>query len=271
MGLSIGEIPLAGQSVDGLPDLFITHWIAEENAFYHSQLMDDGLLEYRDKTRDLRLGENSLDRVGWGCGIADFDLDGRFDLVVANGSTLENPRDVAHLLPQELLLLWNDGKAFWNVAADAGPEVVAPRTARGLAVADYDGDGDPDFAVSVNRGPLLLFRNDAPRVGQALRVRLCGPAAACWGAKVQVERQGRTLRQWFGADVSFLSAHAPELIFGMGDATEVERVHVRWADGAETELRHVGPGVLEAQHPDATGPAADRRGASREHEVPPPT
>lgn len=250
MGLSVGEIGHMSEASDGLPDLFITHWLAEENAFYKSQIMPDGLLEYRDKTRQFRLGEVSLDQVGWGCGLVDIDLDGRVDLMVANGSTLERPDDPSQLNAEPLYLFWNDGQRFREVAAAAGDAFVKPYSARGLAIADFDGDGDADFAISVNRGPPRLFRNETPTGNRSLKVRLRGRAAARFGARVEVTVAGKSQTQWWGADVSYLSMHAAELIFGLGDASVADRVDVKWADGTTSSISQVPAGIAEVAHGD---------------------
>jgi len=251
MGLSVGEIGNLGGGPDGLPDLFITHWIAEENAFYQSKIMPDGFLEYRDKTRQFRLGEISIDNVGWGCALADLDLDGRADIIVANGSTLERTNDVTQLTPQPLFLFWNDGHAFRNVASTAGDAFRRLYNARGLAVADFDGDGDPDLAFSVNRGAPVLLRNDTSLGYHALRIRLRGRPAACFGARVEVMVAGRAQYQWWAADVTYLGVHAPELIFGLGAHAAADSVRVRWADGTESARSQVPAGVTEIEADDA--------------------
>lgn len=242
MGLSVGEIGATSGTPDGLPDMFITHWVAQENALYESHTTGRGVLEFRDRTRRLRLGEISIERVGWGCVLADLDLDGRVDLAVANGSTLESKATRTRLRAEPLFLFWSDGTNFVEVAAGAGPACAALYTARGLAAADYDGDGDVDLAISVNRGRPLLLRNDTPRVNQALAVRLDGPAAALFGARVEVVTEARTQTQWYGADVSYLSMHAPELIFGLGTETTVAELNVTWADGRTTQRRGLASG-----------------------------
>ncbi len=246
MGLSVVETgDMTGVS-DGLPDLFYTNWLAQENALYQSLRMPSGDIEYRDRSRNVKLAEDSLDMVGWGCGFADLDLDGRQDLVVANGNTLEQPPDRTQLIPQRMFVYWSDGKTFRNLAAEAGQATAAPWCARGLAVADYDDDGLADVAVSVNRGNPLLLHNETSTQNRGLKVRLRGPSAACFGAKVEVTVGTQRQFRWWGADVSYLSGHAPELIFGLGENRQADRVQVTWADGRVTELTGVPAGTVRA-------------------------
>jgi len=252
MGLSIAEMGMMGGKPDGLPDLFITHWVAQENALYVSMTSPGGALEYRDKTRRLRLGEISLDRVGWGSALVDLDRDGRLDLAVGNGSTLEVKGDPTRLVAEPIFLLWNTGTAFADIAAAAGDALHKAYGARGLAAADYDGDGDVDLAVSINRGAPLLLRNDTVTTNRGLAVRLDAPAARAFGARVRVTvagRDGPPDIRWWGADVSWCSGHAPEMIFGLGTATEA-RVEVTWTDGRHTVLEHATAGRVHLAYPE---------------------
>lgn len=252
MGLSVTD--LDGSETggpDGLPDLFVSHWVAQENALYQAVRGAGGRLEYRDRSRNRRLAEVSIERVGWGSVFADLDLDGRSDLVVVNGSTLERPGQAEHLTPETMFLFWNEGDRFHDLAPQAGEATARPHNARGLAAADYDLDGDVDLAVSVNRGPPLLLRNDTPREHHGLAVRLEAPAAALHGARVEVETSvGRQVR-WLGCDASFLSGHEPALLFGLGSEDIARSVTVTWADGTTSRLESVTAGSLVVAHPRA--------------------
>lgn len=231
MGLSIVETGGMTGVADGLPDLFYTNWLAQENALYQSQRMPGGEIEYRDRARHVKVAEDSLEMVGWGCGFVDLDLDGRQDLLVVNGNTLEQPPERKDLIPQPMFVYWNAGTTFRNLAPQAGDASAATWCARGLALADYDDDGLADVAINVNRGPVLLLRNETVTKNHALKVRLRGPAAACCGAKVEVVVGAQPQFRWWGTDVSYLSGHAPELLFGLGEHSRADRVQVTWSDG----------------------------------------
>ena len=235
MGLSVAETGAMNGQYDGLPDLFITHWVAQENALYQSLRLDEEVIEYRDKIREFRLGEISLNVVGWGCGIGDLELDGRADLLVANGSTLEDRDDTSRLIAEPVFVFWNDGMQFQEIASRTCDALGKPYVARGLAIADFNDDGWPDLALSINREEPLLLLNQTSLPHQFLKIRLQAPAAVCFGAKVEVIVGGQPQVQWWGADVSLLSQHAPELIFGLGRSKQADSLRVTWADGKVTE------------------------------------
>ncbi|MBI4520175.1 MAG: CRTAC1 family protein [Gemmatimonadetes bacterium] len=244
MGLSVAEIGEMAGAPDGLPDLFITHWVAQENALYQS-LVTGGGLEYRDKSRQFDLGEISTDTVGWGSAFVDLDLDGRIDIAVANGSTLEEKDDPLTLIAEPMFLFWNDGAKFHDVAPKAADVLARRHSVRGLAAADFDGDGDVDLAAGVNRGAPLLLRNETQTGNRFLAVRLAASDAVRRGARVELEADGRRQYRWWGADVSFLSDHAPELVFGLGAASKVDRLSVDWSDGTTTVVVDIPAGRVE--------------------------
>ncbi len=120
----------------------------------------------------------------------------------------------------------------------AGSPTSGPLNARGSAVADYDDDGDLDVAVAVVGGPLLLLENRGEG-GRWLEVELERFAP---GARVSVELAGRRrLVREAQAGSSYLSSEEPRLHFGLGEATSVEAVEVRWPGGATTRLDDVEP------------------------------
>jgi hypothetical protein len=252
MGLSLGEIGQMDDAADGLPDLFITHWIAQENALYLSQSDVPGEILYLDKTRQFRLGAVSTNRVGWGSVLADFDLDGRDDIAVANGNTLEEKGDGRKLKPQLPFVFWNAGKYFWDVAPVAGPATAAAHSARGLAAADFDNDGDVDLALSVNRGSVLLLRNETKTENRSFKVRLNGAPAVCFGARIELAIGDTKQIRWWGSDVSFLSMHAQEMVFGIGTSDQVDRLTVRWVDGTETTRDDIADRQVVVSHSGAT-------------------
>jgi hypothetical protein len=175
----------------------------------------------------------------WGSSFFDYDSDGDLDLVVTNGYA-SDPRFDGD--PTRLWQNRGDG-TFREVGAQA--RVAAPGAdGRGLAVLDYDADGDLDLFVVRWANTPLLFRNEGTAGAGYLRLRLKGraPNTAALGARVRLTpatgapEQLRELR----AGSNFLGQDEPVLHFGLGPGTEpVARVQIRWPDGTEQTLTDV--------------------------------
>lgn len=222
---------------DGDVDFFVTHWIAQENGLYANHL-EFGLdsVMFADVAEMMGLGYTALEYVGWGTEFIDYDNDGYKDLFVANGHTLENPQDRAHLVPQRMQLFWRRGEEGFFDATDAAGEVFQkPLVGRGAAAADYDGDGDIDVAVVENGGALLLLRNGGSAENQWIEIALAQPGENRFalGARVQVTAGGGRQTHVVGSSPSYLSHNDLTVHFGLGAAEDVEAVTVRWPDGVE--------------------------------------
>jgi Flp pilus assembly protein TadD len=257
MGLAIGD-----WNGDGDRDIFITHWIAQENALFDSQERGAGGApgghRFLDVADQVGLGQIALDFVGWGTTFLDYDNDGRPDLFVANGSTFQREDDPSRLVPMRNQLFWNAGadRGFFEAGASGGEAFAVENVGRGAAVADYDGDGDEDVVVTVNGGAARLLRNEGGSAQGWMRVvlrseprRLAGGSAKTGrgafttptfanGAVVTVVAGGSMQTQEIGSQPSYLSQMpAGEAHFGLGAARAVERLEIAWPDGRKDVFR----------------------------------
>ena len=231
MGIAVGDA-----DGDGAPDLFVTHWIAEANALYRNRVLEKpGKLDFEDVAEKFGLGEISTDDIAWGTAFLDVDGDGWPDLVVANGSTFEDPADRRRLVPMPMRLFRNlgAGKGFVDVAPSSGDVWKTPRVHRGLAIADVDGDLREEIAVVVHGGSLLLLKAEGGAAAHRVGFRCEGTRSnrSGYGTRLIVEAGGRTQVREIGAGSSYLSQNAPEAIFGLGSAARVDRLTVRWPSG----------------------------------------
>jgi hypothetical protein len=241
MGLAVGD-----WNGDGDQDIYITHWIAQENALYDNLLAENQAagqraapLRFVDAADRYGLGQSTLDYVGWGTAFVDFDRDGRPDLLSINGSTFEREDNRTLLVPMRSQLFWNGGpqEGFYEVGTASGPAFGGEHVGRGLAVADYDLDGDPDALVVVNGGKALLWRNEGSPGRHWFGVGLRGLA---FGARVRLVAGGKAQCRQVGASSSYLSQHAAgEELFGLGSAAQVDTLQVVWLSGKVQTLTHL--------------------------------
>ena len=179
--------------------------------------------------------------MSWGTALADLDSDGDLDLVIANGHIYpqvdEHPEFGMHYEQQNQLLENRGDGTFRDVTDSAGPGFALLRSSRGLAVGDYDDDGDLDLLFThLDQLPTLL-RNESAQ-GHRLTVILPsspgdGPEI---GARVTVQAGTRTLLRDLASGGSYLSSHDPRLHFGLGDAARVDRLVVDWPDGRQSVM-----------------------------------
>ena len=224
MGVDVGDL-----DGDGRLDLVYTNFRQEGT---RALLNLDGRT-YQDVSNASRIAPQTIRFVGWGLVVADFDDDGRPDLFQANGHVFPNTPDADYAQPP--LLLRNAGTGvFEPVTAAWGPGLDALRSGRSVAAGDLDGDGDLDLVMTTMDGPLRVLINEGRRTRSSATVRLAGrsPNREALGARVELYAGGRTQVGVVRRGGGFMSASDPALHFGLGEATAVDRIVVRWPDGS---------------------------------------
>jgi enediyne biosynthesis protein E4 len=202
---------------------------------------------FQDVARTAGVGAPSLNRLGFGCVFADFDLDGLMDLVIANGHIDETVRNIRGNVgyAQAPLLFLNRGNASFREGATlAGKEFSQPRVGRGLAVADFDGDGDVDLLMTTNNGPAVLFRNDQTAGNRSIRFRLIGTASNrdAIGAVVRLFHAGTMQSRMVKGGSSYLSQSELPVTFGAGRRDTIDRVTIAWPNGRVEEFAKLATG-----------------------------
>jgi hypothetical protein len=229
---------------DGVPDLVITNF----NDQYHSLFFGSATFPYEEGTVASHLAQFSKADVGWGTKFLDYDNDGNLDLIMANGhinQSIESIRgDVKYLQPP--LLLHNDGKAvFRNVRQEAGPAFNSSYVARGLAIGDFDNDGDSDVVITrLNATPLLLRNNvgqDSGWIGFELQGTKSNRDAI--GAKIVVTIGNRRIVRWIVGGSSYLSSSDKRVLVGLGHTPKSSTVdaEIRWPSGALQNASNLEP------------------------------
>jgi hypothetical protein len=230
----------AGMGVDiadfdnnGTEDIFLTHLTREKSTLFVNR--GDGYFE--DRSIEAGVAVPSIPFTGFGTAFLDYDNDGWLDIVAANGAVklIEELRARGDPFPlrQRKLLFHNRGDGHFDDASAAGGlPFELSEVGRGLAVGDLDSDGAIDFVVNNNNGPLRVFLNAHASAAPWLGLRLLTGKRDAYGAVVEVRRKaGPTLSRRVRPDGSYLSANDPRVLVGLGQASAVESVVVRWPNG----------------------------------------
>jgi hypothetical protein len=216
---------------DGLIDIFVSD--LKYGALYHN--LGNGL--YEDITESSGIARLMDRKGGWGAALYDYDNDGDLDLITANGTAEE-------LILQYPLLLENDGKGqFKDIGKAHGAYFSSKRSGRGLAVWDYDNDGDMDVVIShVDlEASATVLRNDGGNKNNWLGLTLEGEQglASGIGAKISLNTSGKKqvfVNQW---TTGYLSNKEPRVHSGLGRASIVDELKIYWPDGKEEVFNNI--------------------------------
>ncbi|MSR45404.1 MAG: CRTAC1 family protein [Phycisphaerales bacterium] len=174
----------------------------------------------------------------FGLVFADMDLDGDQDIVQANGHIESEINRVqpSQTYAQRGQLFINRGTEsprFIELPSSSVGDLATPRIGRGLTYADFDGDGDLDLVLAQSHGPVALLRNDQTTGNHWLRITLQGksPNTSAIGAEIELVSGGVTTRRMVSATRSYLSQSDLSVTFGLGTATKVDRIQIRWPHG----------------------------------------
>jgi hypothetical protein len=230
-------VAAADYSGDGLTDLFVSNSRGQGHAVYLGRPPVANGSSFVDARTGFAAAFGHT-FTGWGASWFDLDLDTDLDLVLANGAIpvtnlVKNAEPIQVLEDQTAQGMpgqFVDGSEL--VGVGSLPRAVG----RGLVVGDFRNDGRPDIAVNTIGGRLQLLRSTGAQ-GHWLEVR---PAKFFPGVVVTaVLSDGRRLVREEQAGSSYLSSQDPRLHFGLGDATSVSELVVRYPRGAETDLTDV--------------------------------
>jgi enediyne biosynthesis protein E4 len=223
MGIALGDL-----DGDGLVDLAVTNYFGESTTFYRN--LGQGF--FADHSSMINMAAPTRQLLGFGIAFLDVDNDGWLDVLSANGHVLDPRPQIPWMMPLQIMQGSLQVKLI-DVSETAGAPFRVPHLGRGLAAGDLDNDGRLDAVVVVQNEPLVYLHNRTEQHGHFIALALEGTKSNrdAVGARITIRAGGRSqVAQRYGGG-SYQSAGDPRVHFGLGDASTVESLEVRWPSG----------------------------------------
>jgi enediyne biosynthesis protein E4 len=232
MGLALGDYDR-----NGTIDIFKTNFAGDTSTLYANS--GDGLCA--DRTFASGIGINTR-WLGWGVGFLDLDHDGWLDLFLVNGHVypeVEQIRTEAGYRQRKVVYRNLRNGRFEDITERLGAAVITPHAGRGAAFGDIDNDGDVDIAVNNVHEPPNLYRLDTNPAASWTELKLVGTKSnrSAIGARVRIVAGSVTVVREVRGGGSYYSQNDLRVQAGLGDATRIDRVDVRWPNGNEEVFR----------------------------------
>ena len=235
MGVTWGDYDHSGRL-----SMFITEFADQPNTLYRNM----GPRGFEDVAMQSRLGQSSLPLVGWGTTFFDMDNDGWLDLFVDSGHVYPQMDEVrGSAAYAEPLLLHRNVRngTFEEVSKPAGLADMPLKSRRGAAFGDIANNGNVDIVVLNVGEPPSLFLNTNTGLNHRILFKLIGTKSnrAAIGARVTIHAGGMTQFDEVRSGASYLSQNDLRLHFGLGSASRIDLVEVRWPAGKTESFKDV--------------------------------
>jgi hypothetical protein len=214
---------------DGLLDLWVT------DSKYNRLLRNTGKLLFDDIGPKSGVSQANAQYTSWGTGIYDFNNDGWPDIMIFHGGLI-------HMIPQEQSIFRGTGNGnLVDASREAGPVLDVKTVSRGACFGDYDNDGKID-AFQVNLGSqATLFHNTTSNAGHWIAIQLRGTKSNRDGIGARLEVVTGKKKQIADrvAGSGYMSQNDWRVHFGLGDATKIDKLTIKWPSGKEQVLENV--------------------------------
>ncbi len=277
MNVSIGDI-----NADGKEDIYVSnvhHAMQAEGSLLWMNTTKKGAKKVDLVDKAFQYNALNTNRFGWGGAIGDLNMDGYPDILQANGMVddewdkkYEERMDywyfqaqIARTGPEihsysdkwadirgcaiyenepDRALINQNGEEFIDLAKEIG--LTHQRNTRGVAMADFDNDGDPDLLFTDQFGAPILYENtlqDKQWVGLELEGNGINTTVDAVGSKVwisyEVNEEDKVQYKEQRLVSGFMAMGDNRLLFGLGKASDQINnlsVKVQWHNGEEQIL-----------------------------------
>ena len=226
MGIDAGVVDSSGNTT-----IFIGNFSNEMVGVY--SYSDKGW--FNDRAAISKVGRPSFPSLTFGLVLFDVDMDSDLDLFIGNGHVYpvrtKNQDGITYKQVSQLFL--NNGNGAFSIANEKITGIINNKmVVRGVAIGDYDKDGDQDLLLTENNGPAHLWRNDSESKNY-LRVNLLGVKSNKdgIGSKVLLYINENKIERLIRTGSSYLSQSEKTATFGLGDHDMIDSLSIYWPSG----------------------------------------
>jgi hypothetical protein len=248
MGIAVGDYNHSGR-----PSLYVTNFSDENDLLYRN----DGDWNFTEVSYPAGVALPSLPWVKWGTAFVDLDNDGWLDLITVSGHVYPQvdslPSGPGYREPKLLNMNQKDG-SFCDASDQAGPALTEKRASRGLAVGDLFNDGNMDVVIGDIDGAPTVLRNHGVPGRHWVSFELAGGPKSnrlALNARLKIVAGGVTQTDEIHSGGSYLSQNDLRVHFGLGPATKIDSLEIRWPSGKVETLTNLAAdqfySVLEGQ------------------------
>ena len=235
MGIALGDYNHTGR-----PSIYVTNFTDENDLLYRNQ----GNWDFDEVSYPSGVALPSLPWVKWGTAFVDLDNSGWLDLITVTGHVYPQvdqlPSGGGYRQPSLLQMNQRDG-TFCDASDEAGPALMQPRVSRGLAVGDLFNDGNMDVVIEDLDGKPMILRNHGVPGNHWVSFELDGTKSnrAALNARIKIVAGGMTQTSEIHSGGSYLSQNDLRVHFGLGTATKIDKIEIRWPSGLVEELNNL--------------------------------
>lgn len=235
MGVALGDYLHTGRFA-----VYVTNFADEHNSLY----MNNGNYDFTEVSFIAKVAQATRPYVGWGTGFFDLDNDTWLDLLVVNGHVYPQMDHISSgaRYKQNKLLFVNQGDGtFCNASAQAGPALMELRVSRGAAFGDLNNDGQIDIVVEDLDASPMILQNEGDRTNHWVTFEIAAKSGnpLAIGAKVIVRTGSVVQAEEIRSGASYLSQNDLRVHFGLGKATRIDSVEIRFNSGKTEILKDV--------------------------------
>ena len=222
--------------------IYVTDFEDQSNTLYRN----DGAMTFTEASYETGVGAATVPYLGWGVGCVDFDNDGWQDLFIVNGHVYPQVDSLAagaKYKERKLVFLNQGNGTFRDVSNFLGSAIARQDPSRGAAFGDLDNDGRMDVVVENVDGMPMVLHNEGTSKNHWITFQLAGTKSnrAAIGARIKLSAGEISQVDEVRSGGSYLSQNDLRVHFGLGSATKVDSVEIRWPSGTVDMLKNLAP------------------------------